>query len=245
MKRKAALPPPWRGLLMDIMDRRDEAISLLKQRFSAWEHMSEGERSQLISNAEFISCKKGVCIHGGGTDCVGGIIIKRGMLRVYMLSEEGRDITLYRLGEGAVCVLSASCVLSTITFDVHIDAEEDSELLLISSAFLSRLAEANIYVECFIYKLATDRFSDVMWAMQQILFMSMDKRLAVFLWDELAKAEGDTLKLTHEQAARYMGSAREVVTRMLNYFASEGIVGLSRGGIRVLDKQKLKRLAGA
>jgi CRP/FNR family transcriptional regulator len=78
-----------------------------------------------------------------------------------------------------------------------------------------------------------------MWAMQQILFMSMDKRMAIFLWDEMSRTKNDTLKITHEQAARYVGSAREVVTRMLKYFSTEGIVEVSRGGIRILDKAKL------
>ncbi len=78
-----------------------------------------------------------------------------------------------------------------------------------------------------------------MWAMQQILFMSFDKRLAIFLIDELAKTGGDTVRLTHEQIAKYMGSAREVVTRMLKYFANEGIVTLSRGAVTVTDREKL------
>ena len=78
--------------------------------------------------------------------------------------------------------------------------------------------------------------------MQQILFMSFDKRLAIFLLDEVAKNNSDTLKITHEQIAKYMGSAREVVSRMLKYFEGEGIVALSRGGIQLLDKQKLRGL---
>jgi CRP/FNR family transcriptional regulator len=159
-----------------------------------------------------------------------------------MLSEEGREITLYQLYKGDVCILSASCILNQITFDVHIDTETDSEILLISSHVISSLINSNVYVENFSYKLAADRFSDVMWAMQQILFMSMDKRLAVFLWDEMSKSDSDTIHLTHEQTAKYIGSAREVVTRMLKYFASEGIVELSRGGIKIIDKQKLRKL---
>ena len=81
-----------------------------------------------------------------------------------------------------------------------------------------------------------------MWVMQQILFMSMDKRLAVFLLDETAKNGTDTVKLTHEQIAKYMGSAREVVSRMLKYFAAEGLVSVSRGGIRLIDKSRLRDL---
>ena len=114
-----------------------------------------------------------------------------------MMSEDGRDITLYRLFKGDVCILSASCVLEAITFDVFIDAEEDTDVLLINSSIFHRLADRNIYVKCFGYQLATVRFSDVMWAMQQILFMGADKRLACFLWNETAKSGSDDLKMTH------------------------------------------------
>jgi CRP/FNR family transcriptional regulator len=219
-----------------------DAAQLLPQLFKPWVNLSASEQAALLDNTTLIRYAKGTCIHNGENDCKGMLIIKKGLLRTYMLSENGKDITLYRLGEGELCVLSASCVLSAITFDVHIDAEMDSEVLFTSSQFFQSLVEQNIYVECFAYKTAADRFSDVMWAMQQILFMSMDKRLAVFLWDELSKSDDDTIHLTHEQVARDVGSAREVVTRMLRYFSSEGIVELSRGGIKIIDRKKLRKL---
>jgi CRP/FNR family transcriptional regulator len=146
------------------------------------------------------------------------------------------------MDEGEWCILSASCVLSSITFDVHIDAEWDTELLIIAAPYFRRLTTNNIYVECLAYKMATDGFSEVMWAMQQMLFMSFDKRLAVFLWDESSARGSDTIKMTHEQVAKMTGSAREVVTRMLKSFANNGIVELSRGGIKIIDKEKLRHL---
>lgn len=219
-----------------------ETADLLSAHFLAWPHLTTAEQEAMLENTTLMRYAKGTCIHNGENDCKGMLITKKGTLRTYLLSENGKEITLYRLGEGDLCILSASCVLSAITFDVHIDAEEDSEVLFTSSLFLQSLVERNIYVECFAYKTATDRFSDVMWAMQQILFMSMDKRLAVFLWDELSKSSDDTIHLTHEQVARDVGSAREVVSRMLKYFCSEGIVELSRGGIKIVDKKKLRKL---
>lgn len=217
-------------------------LELLKRSFDVWKDLSPEERRGLVENTTPVHYPKGSNIHSGDNDCRGVYIIKSGGLRVYILSENGKEVTLYRLDEGDMCVLSASCILSAITFDVHIDAEEDTDALMISLPFFTSLTEKNIMVECFTYKLAADRFSDVMWAMQQILFMSMDKRLAIFLWDELSRTKGDTLQITHEQAARYMGSAREVVTRMLKYFSEEGIVALSRGGIKIIDKHKLQKL---
>lgn len=216
--------------------------SLYERYFPAWRHISEDDRAALIRSTMPVSYKKGVCVHGAESECIGILLIRKGMLRTYMLSEEGREVTLFRLREGDLCILSASCVMEAITFDVHVDAEEDTDAFLISAPFFSRLKERNVHVECAAYKMTVERFSDVMWAMQQILFMSMDRRLAMFLWDELSKAKGDTIHLTHEQIAKYIGSAREVVSRMLKYFASEGIVELSRGGIKILDKVKLRKL---
>ncbi|MCX7658116.1 MAG: Crp/Fnr family transcriptional regulator, partial [Oscillospiraceae bacterium] len=181
-------------------------------------------------------------IHSPESDCIGAFLVKEGEIRVYMLSEDGREITLYRLGKGEVCMLSASCVLKNITFDVHISVVRDSEIYHISTSTYQKLIDSNIYVENFSYKIAMDRFSDVMWAMEQILFMSFDKRLAIFLIEESRKNNSETINLTHEQIAKYMGSAREVVSRMLKHFSNEGLVELSRGGVKILDKNRLKAL---
>jgi len=160
-----------------------------------------------------------------------------------MMSDSGRDITLYRLYEGDICMLTASCVLQAITFDVFANAEEDSQCFVISGPAFAKLSESNPYIKIFALETAVNRFSDVMWVMQQILFMSMDKRLAIFLTDEIARTGQDSISLTHEQIARYIGSAREVISRMLKYFSSEGIVELSRKGIKILDKNRLRALA--
>ena len=140
-------------------------------------------------------------------------------------------------------MLSASCVLQTITFDVHIDAEESSDCVIVGGCAFEDVARKLPEAKIFALERAVSRFSDVMWVMQQILFMSMDKRLAIFLLDECAQSGTDTVKLTHEQIAKYMGSAREVVSRMLKYFASEGFVEGSRKGVKILNKKRLRDLA--
>ena len=159
-----------------------------------------------------------------------------------LMSDEGKDITLYRLYSGDMCMLSASCVLDAITFDVFVDVEEDSECYVIGGAAFAAAAKRNPDMKIFALETAVSRFSDVMWVMQQILFMSMDKRLAIFLSDELSRTGSDTVRMTHGQIARYMGSAREVVSRMLKYFANEKIVEVSRRGITILDKKRLREL---
>ncbi len=207
-----------------------------------WDKLTSSEKNIVLHNAAFSFYKKGESIHSAEYKCLGLLLVKSGSLRVYILSEDGREITLYRIQEGELCVLSASCVLQSITFDVYIDAVTDCELLQISSSAIALLMHDNIYVEAFAYRAITERFSDVMWAMQQILFMSFDRRLAIFLLDESASLKSDEIHMTHEEIARLMGSAREVVTRMLKYFSSEGYVELSRGMVKLTNKAALRRL---
>ncbi|MGI6497340.1 MAG: Crp/Fnr family transcriptional regulator [Oscillospiraceae bacterium] len=217
--------------------------AMLEAVFSPWPQLTEQQKELLVSGTEAVHYEKGTNIHCGGNDCIGLLVLLGGMIRTYLLSEEGKEVTLYRLHAGEMSILSASCVMPAITFDVQIDAEEDTQVLLVSTSVLAQLVSESVFVECFLYQLAAVCFSNAMWAMQQILFMSFDKRLALFLLGEMNKTEGDLIQITHEQTAKYMGSAREVVTRMLNYFAGEGIVELSRGGIRVLDRRGLQKLA--
>ena len=181
-------------------------------------------------------------MHSAENDCIGVLLVKSGELRTYILSEGGKEATLYRLNAGEVCILSASCLIHNITFDVFIDAETDSEVLLLSAAVFARLQAKNIYVENFALRVMVDKFSDVMWAMEQILFKSFDSRLATFLLDESAKRGSDRIDLTHEQIARYMASAREVVSRMIKYFEKEKLVTLHRGGLVITDKAGLRKL---
>ncbi len=209
--------------------------------FPFWTEISQSDRDFICQNSYALTYPKGTNLHNGN-ECSGVIFVRSGSLRLSMMSEEGKDITLYRLHKGDMCMLSASCVLQTITFDVLVDAEETSECYVIGGSAFAEVSARNPKIKIFALETAVSRFSDVMWVMQQILFMSMDKRLAIFLTDETARTKSDTVTLTHEQIARYMGSAREVVSRMLKYFANEGIVDVSRGGVKILDKKRLRQL---
>ena len=219
-----------------------ELRQLLAQTFPFWERMSDYDKDTFCRSSLDVKFKKGATIHDGN-ECTGIIIVRTGCLRLYILSDEGKEITLYRLFPGDMCMLSASCVLNAITFDVFVDCEESSQCIVVGGCAYESLSERMAEAKIFALEVALGRFSDVMWIMQQILFMKMDKRLAIFLLDEVAKSGGDTVTLTHEQIAKYMGSAREVVSRMLKTFASEGLVEVSRRGIRLLDKKRLRELS--
>lgn len=215
---------------------------IYKTMFPFWNNISEGDKSYICNNTVALTYTKGTTIHDG-TVCSGVILVRTGSLRVYIMSEDGKAITLYRLHDGDMCMLSAPCVLQSVTFDVFVDAEENSECYVISGCAFSDVASRNPEVKIFSLETAVSRFSDVMWVMQQILFMSMDKRLAIFLYDESSRLNSDTIPLTHEQIAKYIGSAREVVSRMIKYFSNEGIVEASRKGVKILNKKRLRELA--
>ena len=207
-----------------------------------WDHLTGEERALAAQSAREVSFPKGAMVHGA-EGCLGLVLVKSGRLRAYLLSEEGREVTIFRVEKGESCVLSASCVISQITFETHLTAEEDTDLLVLPSGVFQRLTEENIHIRCFLFEMATERFSEVMWVMQQILFLGFDARLALLL-AETVRAQGSaTIRRTHEELARGLGSAREVVTRMLRRFAGEGLVELSRGAVTVKDLPALERIA--
>jgi len=224
------------------MSKKVECNEVYSRYFPFWEKLSAADKEYLCQNSSVEHFEKEQPVHDN-MGCTGLYIVKSGRLRIYMLSDEGKEITLYRLSEGDICMLSASCVLNSITFDVYIDAEEPSDCYMISGYAFGSVSERNLEVKNFALETAVQRFSDVMWIMQQIVFMSMDRRLAIFLLDECSLAGTDFISMTHEQIARHLGTAREVVTRLLRHLASDGAVEVTRKGITVLDKNKLRDIA--
>ena len=205
--------------------------------------LSPRQRQALVDSVEPMEAKAGTVVHNGQLDCLGLLIIEVGQLRVYALSSEGREITLYRLFERDICLFSASCVMPDIQFEVVIEAEKDTKLWVIPSCLFKELMEESAAVANYANQLISSRFSEVMWLMEQIMWKSFDKRLAGFLLEESALEGSANLKMTHERIAGHLGTAREVVTRMLRYFQSEGMVRLSRGEITIADEAALQKLA--
>ncbi len=210
-----------------------------------WDKLTAAQQQRIISAAEKRTAKAGTLIHNGSMDCLGLLLIRSGQLRVYILSPEGREITLYRLFDRDICLFSSSCVMPNIQFDVTVEAEKDSEMWVIPSCLFKELMEESAPVANYANQLISSRFSEVMWLMEQIMWKSFDKRLAAFLLEESVLEGTTSLKITHEKIANHMGTAREVVTRMLRYFQSEGFVRLTRGTVEITDKGSLSKLQGS
>ena len=215
------------------------------QYFTIWNKLSPEQQEIIANAAEFRSVTQGTILHNGSMDCLGMIVVKSGQLRTYILSEDGREVTLTRLLERDVCIFSATCVIPDLQFDVTIEAEKDSEIWIIPSCMFKDLMEGSVVIANYANSLISSHFSEVMWLMEQIMWKSFDKRLAAFLLEETALEGSDVLKITHEKIANHMGTAREVVTRMLRYFQNEGLVKLNRGTVEIVDVKGLLELQDA
>ena len=213
--------------------------------FPIWDKLTREQQERILSVTEFRKVKNGTVLHDGSPECLGLLLIRSGQLRAYMLSEEGREITICRFFEMDICLFSASCVMPNMQFDIFIEAEKDTELWVVPACLYQNLMDESIAVANYSRNLITNHFSDLMWLMEQIMWKSFDKRLAAFLLEESSLEGTDSLKITHEKIANHMGTAREVVTRMLRYFQSEGMVRLTRGTVDILDARRLGLLSGA
>lgn len=211
--------------------------------FPIFNKLTNEEQSTFINNATLRKIPKGTLLHNGSDDCLGLLLVRSGQLRAYIYSDEGREITVYRLFERDMCIFSASCMLRSIQFDITIKAEKDTEAWLIPPDVYKKLMDNSAVIANYTNEIMGERFTSVMWLVEQIMFKSFDKRLATFLVDECSIEETSVLKTTHEQIASHLGTAREVVTRMLKYFQNEGIVKLTRGSIEILDIEKLNELS--
>ncbi|MGN0522904.1 MAG: Crp/Fnr family transcriptional regulator [Eubacterium sp.] len=209
--------------------------------FPFWKKLTDEEKQQVSNECYKEIYEKGTIMHKADDTCKGLMAVVSGQLRVYILSDEGREVTLFRVNTGEVCVLSASCLMDTIDFDVLIEANEKTEVIVLPSICLNKIIINNVYAELYMHKAATEKFSNVMWTMQQILFKKIDQRIAGLILDEANRNNTSELKITHDEIAKYIGSAREVVTKALKYLAEYDVIELQRGKIIVKDKEKLKK----
>jgi len=213
--------------------------------FPIWDKLTAAQQERIRSTTILHTVKGGTLLHDGGPDCLGMLLVKSGQLRAYMLSEEGREVTISRFFEMDICLFSASCVMPNMQFEVFSEAEKDTELWVIPACLYQNLMDESLVLSNYSHGLVMGHFSEVMWLMEQIMWKSFDKRLATFLLEETAVEGSNTLKLTHEKIANRLGTAREVVTRMLRYFQNEGLVKLTRGSVIVKDAKRLRALSNS
>ena len=210
--------------------------------FPVFSKLTPQQQQMVLDYTAVRTVSAGTVVHNGAVECTGFLLVRTGQLRAYTISEEGREVTVYRLFDHDCCLFSAACIMSSLQFEVIIETEKDSEIFIIPPSVYQKLMNESLPVSKFTNDLMASRFSDIMWLMDQIMWKSFDKRLAAFIVEESGIEGTNVLKVTHEKIANHMGTAREVVTRMLRYFQGEGLVKLTRGAIEITDIAGLEAL---
>ena len=226
--------------MIRMQERNDQFIETA---LPFWNDLTPQDKTQLKRAIQKRHFSAGTPLHNGESGCSGLLLVYSGQVRAYLISDSGREITLYRLFERDICIFTASCMMKDIRFTMYVEAEKDTEAFIIPPLFYQGLCNHSLAASKYMNQLMSSRFSDAIWTMEQTLFTSFDRRLAHFLLEQSTIENSLTLRMTHDTIARNLGSAREVVTRMLKYFQGEGLVSLSRGEITLLDEKRLLALS--
>ena len=219
------------------------SLSEIRKQLSAlpfWGALTAYEQETMQACAQIRCYRKGELIYSKEQECLGLIRVLSGSVRTFMLSEEGREVRLYRVDEMDTDVLSASCVMNQIAFETQMVADSNCTLLIVPAVCLKTFKESNLHVRCFLFEKLGERFSDVMLKMQAILFTRLDQRIA----SALLLHGGKTVRVTHEQLAGEVNSTREAVSRILKDMERQSLIHLGRGQIVLSDPDALRTLAG-
>ena len=215
------------------------------EKFDLWKDLTAVQRDELIAHTRYSHYAKREFIHRGALAHTGTLHVISGSLRVYLVSEEGREFTLYILRDGDIALMASISFLNTVPCDIAIEAGKNTELFISDTMAVRSIFSENINVRARAYEYAIERVSEMLWKFQQMIFLSADRRLARFLLAESTRTAGDEIRLTHEETAQYLGTAREVVSRLIREFSQEGLVQTFRGRIRILNRTALKERADA
>lgn len=211
--------------------------NILKNSFQIWDKLSKDEQDKLLNNSKIISYKKGDIIYKDVNACLGLIMISKGQVKAFSSQDGDKRITLYKLFEYDICLFTASCIMRDVTFEIYLECEEDTEVLLIPTEKYEKILNESTLISNYINQIILSRFSDVMWILEQVIFHSLDKRIANYILDETQDRK--ELIITHEKIAKDLGTAREVVSRLLKHFERDKILKLSRNKIDIIDEDML------
>lgn len=206
-----------------------------------WGRLRESQRESLISNTRSVRYKKGHQLADVGEDC-GVMIVRRGRICASSVSEQGREVALMTCRTGDICLLAAHSVIDTVAFNICVVAETEVNVLIISTRALEDVCKSCVHAESFVRRLVSQHFCRVVGSMQSMLLDSPERRLAAYLCDFTDRTGSNRVSITHEQLAKHIGTAREVVSRTLKRLSDDGIVASERGAIMILDRARLRAL---
>ena len=187
-----------------------------------------------------VSAPAGTIIYGLGDQCEHFIILQKGQVRVYRPGDDGRAITLYHVGEGESCILTAACILNTQTFPAIAEVEQDVQGLAIPTAQMIDWLKSETDWQQYIFSLLSQRMSELISLVDALAFRNLDVRLANWLIEHSSKSS--KIRITHQVLAEELASSREVISRLLKEFEREGLIKLGRGEIEIIDPSRINHI---
>jgi CRP/FNR family transcriptional regulator len=215
-----------------------EQFNLLVRVLPVLSHADAGLIREFQQKAFFarIPVGRDVFVEGDQVDAIALLI--SGVVRVYKIGETGREITLYRFGNGQSCILTANAILSQKNFPAVATVEKEAEAVMIpADTFRDWVRRYDLWRE-FVFDLLSERLSSVMAIVEEVAFRRMDARLASLLAERGRRS--DLIHMTHQEIAAELGSSREVISRILEDFSAQGMIEVSRGSIKIMDRDALQ-----
>ncbi len=194
---------------------------------------------RFLQTASFARLEQGQHVCTQGDECAHLALVMSGTARIYKLGESGREITLYRIGRGESCILTASCILSQMPFPAFAVCEEPVEAVVIPANQIRQwLAESALWRD-YVFGLVAHRMADIISLVEEVVFRRMDQRIAYYLIQH-CQQESQRIEITHQLMASDLGTSREVVSRILKDFESKGLIQVARGSVEIINQVQLQ-----
>ena len=216
--------------------------SYLNDNLPFFKDLSQEEKTMIYDATHIEQYKLGELVYSKYKACSGIVLVLKGQLRSFMSSLSGKEITLFRLFENDLCILSSACVYQNLSYDISLQAEEDSSLIVIDGNFFKEVLEKNLSVQKFMLEVTQSKLSEIMWVLEQVVFFSLEHRLSDYLINQHYLKDSIQIYITHEAIANDLGSSREVISRMLKRFEKDNLIEMGRGYIKIIDIKGLKSL---
>ncbi len=207
-------------------------------RYSMLRELPDNERDALLESASVINIPEGTVVFDEHQPCQGFPLLLSGSVRVIKTAPNGRELQLYRVVPGETCILTSSCLLSHAPYQARGISEELLEVVLLPPASFRTLLGTHEAFRNYVFQLFSDRLTDLMQLVSAVAFQKLDQRLA-----KLIISKPNPIHTTHQALADELGSAREIVSRLLKGFAEQGWVKLGREQIEVTNTTSLRRFA--
>ncbi len=215
-----------------------ESRSVLLQRYPILREMPAAELDALLAHANRMSLPPGTVVFDENQACQGFPLLLDGAIRVIKSAPSGRELQLYRVLPGESCILTSSCLLGHTRYQARGVTETATELLLLPASDFQNLIDDHPAFREYVFHLFSDRLTDLMQLVSAVAFQKLDQRLAALLI-----SKPSPIHATHQSLADELGSAREMVSRLLKGFAEQGWVKLRREHIDILQPDALKQFS--